>query len=97
MFQCYKVLRKISYHCSSHINVGTAVRILSALIEIGEFPRSTIWVMVHGNPIIIVFYCPSVLSSNNGERPVSPVDSTAHPESLRVMRDIDIEDVYIAG
>ena len=70
---------------------------ISALIEVGEFPRSTIWVMVHGDPLIIVLHCPSVLSSNNGERPVSPVDSTAHAESLQVMKDVNIEDVYSAG
>ena len=67
---------------------------MSALIEVGEFPRRyAMRVLVHSNP----FFYVGPNSSNYDERPVSSVYSTAFPESLRVMRDVNIEVVYIAG
>ena len=50
-------------------------------------------VLVHGNPFSNVL----PLSSNYDKRPVSSVNSTALTESLRVVMDDNIYDVYLAG
>ena len=69
--------------------------LVSALIKVGEVPRRIIsfGVLVHGNPLLIVL----PPSSNYDERPITRVYSTAAAESLPVMSDVNIEDVYLAG